>query len=99
MNINVIQTVSEKYEIEGKDGYTAWAETIDNGNSKEKFAALSEFLTLCINEGIRLENKHRKEVGIKLAEPIKSDELNLSLSAMLSMTTNIVSDSAKTGKN
>lgn len=99
MNINVLEKIDNKYKTEDKDGFKAWAETAESENSKSRYDALSFFLTQCVNEGIRLTNKHRKEVNLKLLDYFKDDELNMSIDGMMSVSADIVSKSTNTGKN
>ena len=96
LNINAIEEIGTRYKTDDKDGFEVWGEKASNsGNGQYK--ALAEFLCICVNEGIKIENKHRKQVKLPLLEKFNEDEINIDLSRMLNTVTNLVTESTQTG--
>lgn len=99
-NIKILDIITNRYKTEENiDGYAVWAEKADNGNSHERFEALSEFLIECVNAGIDIENRKRREYNLELLEHFEKENLNLSLGSMMSLTTNLINESTDSGKN
>ncbi len=97
MDINVLEQIDNKYKTDDKDGLTIWGNMASEPATRYK--ALAEFLCFCVNEGIRIENKTRKQNNLQLLETFKEDEITLDLSTMMDTVTSLIHDSTKSKKS
>lgn len=93
MNVNVIDILDNKYKTEDKNGFEVWAERTQS-DTEHQYELLADFLCTCVNEGIKIENKHRRETNLPELEYFKTEELNLDIQSMFEVT----SDMLKTQK-
>lgn len=96
LNINVIEKLEDKYASEKENGIKNWLTRISE-SGEGQYLALIDAICETINEGIRLENKHRQEVGLTLKDRITRDDIQLNLVEMLELITPLIKDSLDTG--
>lgn len=99
MNINVLDHIRNKYKSDDKDGLDVWTEKTKSSDTEEQYKALSDFMLTCLNEGIRIENKGRKERNLQPLEDLTIDDMNFDFSTMLDTTADLVEKSIGNVKN
>ena len=100
-NINVLERIEDKYKTDKESGYSVWINKISGENGKIDLVALADLLTMSVNEYLRIENRHRKEVKLKPKNYITTDDIknSLDLTSMIDIANNLIDESMQTGKN
>ena len=98
-NVNVIDQLDQKYKTEDKNGFQLFLEKLDSQNLDDIWKATVDFLTMCVNEGIRQENKHREDVGLEKLEYLRNDEINITAMNSTSLALEVLSNGMPQQKN
>lgn len=96
LNINVVEKLEDKYASENGGGMKNWL-TMISESGEGQYHALVDALVECINEGIRIENRHRKEYNLPLKNRITVDDIQLNLLEILEIITPLVKGSLNSG--
>lgn len=98
-NVNVIDQLDQKYRSGNKNGFQLFLEKLDSENLNDIWKTSVEFLTMCVNEGIRQENIHRKAAGLKEIEYFKNEEINITAMNSSSLALEVLSNGMPQQKN
>lgn len=92
-NINVIDALDNKYAQGNKKGFEVFLEKLDSEDTADIWRTSVDFLTMCINEGIRQKNVYKKSVGlIKEDEYIKNEEINITALDATNLAIQVISN-------
>nr|DAE97198.1 MAG TPA: hypothetical protein [Caudoviricetes sp.] len=98
-NINVIDALDNKYAQDNKNGFEVFLEKLDSKDTADIWRTSVDFLVMCINEGIRQKNVHRKSVGLKEDEYIKNEEINITALDATNLAIQVINNGVPEQKN
>ena len=76
-NINVIDEIDVKYKTYDKKGFNVFLEKLESKDVADIWKTSVDFLTMCVNEGIRQKNAFKKAAGLCEDDYILPEQLNI----------------------